>query len=288
MKIIIALLVPILLGIVVGSNLVPTMTVIILNQPTITLPIGVWLIIAIGLGLLSSIAIQLLMGIDRQLLKRQIRQLQSRSPQDEDVFTYTSATTRSNPSSAKTVEVVTENEPPAPAKPSRFKSYRSTFTERFTSSPPARSSGDDPSDDWEDPPLTNRQLDWDDSPPPRPQNRQATTNRFIPETDYPQERQRQNSDRDREIADRPIPTSKEVYDADFRLIQPPYKQPLETEFDDDLDSADFEYDDTDRSSDNSRSSVKPSSPNRSTPASNLDDEDWGFDFESPDTPAKAN
>ena len=290
MKIIIALLVPILLGIVVGSNLLPTMTVIILNQPTIALPIGVWLIIAIGLGLLSSIAIQLLIAMDRQLLKRQIRQLQSRSPQDEDVFTYTSPTTRSTAASAKTVEVVTDNEPPAPTKPSRFKSYRSKFTERFSRSPSARPIINDAIDDWADPPLTNRQLDWEDSPPPRPQNRQAATNRSTPETDYPQERQRQSSDRDRSdraIEDRWAPTSTEVYDADFRLIQPPYKQPLETEFDDDLDSADFEYEDTDRSTDNSRSSVKPSSPS-STPASNLDDEDWGFDFESRDTPAKAN
>ncbi len=240
MKIIIALLVPILLGIVAGSNLVPTMTLIILNQPTIALPIGVWLTIAIGLGLLSSIAIQLLIAIDRQSLKRQIRQLQSRSPQDEDVFT------------------------------------------RPPSAQPIVNEAIDDIDDWENPPVTNRQLDWEDSPLPRPQNRQAATNSSIPETDYSQERQRQNSDRDRWA-----PTSSEVYDADFRLIQPPYKQPLETEFDDDLDSADFEYDDPDRSSGNARSSVKPSSPS-SIPASNLDDEDWGFDFENRDTPAKAN
>jgi hypothetical protein len=57
MKIIIALLVPILLGIVVGSNLSPSIAIVILNQPTISLPIGVWLLVAIGLGLLSSLLI---------------------------------------------------------------------------------------------------------------------------------------------------------------------------------------------------------------------------------------
>jgi hypothetical protein len=41
MKIIIAVIVPILLGIVVGSNLLPTMAIVIFNQPTIALPIGV-------------------------------------------------------------------------------------------------------------------------------------------------------------------------------------------------------------------------------------------------------
>jgi hypothetical protein len=291
MKIIIALLVTILLGIVVGSNLLPTMTVIILNQPTIALPIGVWLIIAIGLGLLSSTAIQLLIAIDRRFLKRQIRQLQSRAQQDEDIFTYTPQATRTAASSAKTAGGDRENEPPAPRKSSRFKSYRSTFTERFTQPPAASPIINDGSDDWEDPPVKNRQLDWEDSAPPRPQNRQSSTNRSTFETDYPPERQSQRIDperQDRASEDRPIATSTEVYDADFRLIQPPYKQPLETEFDDDPDADDFEYDDTDRSNDNSRSSVKPSSPNRSNPASNLDEEDWGFDFESRDTPAKAN
>ena len=95
MKIIITLLVLISLGIVVGSNLLPTMTVVILNQPTVVLPIGLWLIIAIGAGLLSSSLIQLLISVDRRLLKRQIQQLQSRPQQDEDTFTYTSPATES-------------------------------------------------------------------------------------------------------------------------------------------------------------------------------------------------
>ena len=96
MKIVIALLVPILLGIVVGSNLSSVMTIVILNQPTIALPIGVWLLIAVGLGLLSSSLIQVGIWIDRRLLKRQIRQLQTRLQRsDEDIFTYTSSSAKS-------------------------------------------------------------------------------------------------------------------------------------------------------------------------------------------------
>jgi hypothetical protein len=291
MKIIIALLVPILLGIVVGSNLLPTMTVIILNQPTIALPIGVWLIIAIGLGLLSSIAVQISISIDRRSLKRQIRQLQSRSPQDEAVFTYTPQATRSSAASAKTAGEDPENQSSGAAKPSRFKSYRSTFTERFTQPRSSTPNIPDARDDWDDSSVTNRQLDWEDSPPPRPQNLQSSTNRSPVETDASSTRQSQPSDWERGSQRDRAPSevnSREVYDADFRLIQPPYKQPLETEFENDLDSEDFEYEDTDRSADKSRSSVKPSSPNRSTPTTDVDDEDWGFDFESRDTPAKAN
>ena len=290
MKIIVALLVPILVGIVVGSNLLPTMTVIVLNQPTIALPIGVWLIIAIGLGILSSIAIQLLISIDRRALKRQIRQFQSRSPQDEDVFTYTPQATRSSASSAKTAGEDPQNQSPAAAKPSRFKSYRSTFAERFTPSRSAAPNVTADRDDWDDSPVTNRQLDWEDSPPPRPQNFQSSANRSPVETDFPSARQSQPIYAEQGSQRNPEPssaTSREVYDADFRLIQPPYKQPLETEFDDDLDSGDFEYADPDRSADKSRSSVT-SSPNRSTPTTDVDDEDWGFDFDDRDTPAKAN
>ena len=291
MKIIIALLVPILVGIVVGSNLLPTMTVIVLNQPTIALPIGVWLIIAIGLGLLSSIAIQILISIDRRSLKRQIRQLQSRAPQDEDVFTYTPQANRSSASSAKTAGEDPENQPPAAAKPSRFKSYRSKFTERFTSPQSATPNVTNDRDDWDDPPVTNRQLDWEDSPPSRPQNLQSSTNRSSVETNSSPAQQSQPIYSERGLQSDREPsatTSREVYDADFRLIQPPYKQPLQTEFDDDLDSDDFEYEDTDRLADKSRSSVKPSSPNRSTPTTDVDDEDWGFDFDDRDTRAKAN
>ncbi|PSB50098.1 lipopolysaccharide assembly protein LapA domain-containing protein [Chamaesiphon polymorphus] len=290
MKIIILLLVPILLGIVVGSNLSPLMTVVILNQPTVSLPIGVWLIIAIGAGFLASCSIQLLISIDKRRLARQIRQLQSRlQQQDEDVFTYTSSETEA--------DSVRDKPDRAPSGTSRFRSYRSTAAERqdlrssqpFT--PPNRVDDDD---DWDEKPASNRQLDWEDSPPPRPKNARSTIDNSPIEDDArfvsSSERLRQQADLEPE--DRPLErdrtqTSREVYDADFRLIQPPYKQPLETEFDDDPDSEDFEYEPID-DDDKSPASVKPTSLNRSKPSSNLDDEDWGFDFDDRDTPARAN
>lgn len=286
MKIIILLLVPILLGIVVGSNLSPLMTVVILNQPTISLPIGVWLIIAIGAGFLASCLVQLLISIDKRRLARQIRQLQSRlQQQDEDVFTYTASETAADSGRDKP--------DPAPSGTSRFRSYRSTATERqdlrsdrpFT--PPNRV---DDADDWDEKPASNRQLDWEDSPPPRPKTARSTVDNSPIEDDSrfvsAPERLRQPADSEPLERDR-AQTSREVYDADFRLIQPPYKQPLETEFDGDRDSEDFEYEPID-DDDKSPASVKSTSPNRSKPSSDLDDEDWGFDFDDRDTPARAN
>ena len=74
------------------------------------------------------------------------------------------------------------------------------------------------------------------------------------------------------------------------MIQPPYKEPVETEFEDDRESEDFEYTeiDEDKDFDFSSSSVKPTAPNRATPSKNLDEEDWGFDFDDRDAPVRVN
>lgn len=284
MKIIIALLVPILLGIVVGSNLAPTIAIVIFNQPTIALPVGVWLTIAIGLGLLSSLAIQLLITVDRRQLKRQVRQLRSRLQQsDEDIFTYTSPPAADNSSPAQSVDMNATNESPPATKTSRFKSYRSNLADRFTNRSSVPSSVEDDGDDWEDPASLNRELDWEDAPAPREQSGRSARNSSTIENDrIPADR------RTRKISQQSQQTSREVYDADFRLIQPPYKEPLTTEFDDEPDTANFEDPPRDRDRDRSSSSVRSTDPNHTPPASNLDDEDWGFDFDDREPPARAN
>jgi hypothetical protein len=242
------------------------------------------------LGLLSSIAIRILLTIDRRLKDRQTRQVRSRSvgAADEDIFTYTSS---DRSSATKNVDPVTVDESPPPAKTNLFRSYRTQLTDRFTPKPSAQTSIDDGDDDWEDRSSENRQLDWEDSPLPRQQNVRSSNNRSTFETEPPPERQSQRIDPDRyaqTVEDRQFPTSREVYDADFRLIQPPYKQPLETEFDDEPDSADFDDTDLDEADDNSTASVTPTSSNRSSPPNDLDDEDWGFDFDDRDPPVRAN
>jgi hypothetical protein len=284
MKIIIALLVPILLGIVVGSNLAPTIAIVIFNQPTIALPIGLWLTIAIGLGLLSSLAIQILITIDRRRLKRQVRQLQSRLQQsEEDIFTYTSPTATGNSSPAKSVDMSAPNESPPATKTSRFKSYRSNLADRFTNRSSAPASVEDDRDDWEDPLPLNRELDWEDSPVPRPQSVGSTRNSSTIEAE------RIPADRStRKIPQQSQQNSREVYDADFRLIQPPYKEPLTTEFDDEPDTANFDDPPRDRDRDRSSSSVRSTDRDRTSPVTNQDDEDWGFDFDDREPPARAN
>jgi hypothetical protein len=284
MNIIIIFAILILLGIIVGSNLFLTMTVVIFSQPTVALPIGVWLTIAIGAGLLSSSLIQLTIFIDRRILQRQLRQLQSRTQQpDEDIFTYTSSPPEADNS--------TPDKSTTPPKTSRFKSYRSKLTDRFTNEPSNQSTPVDDRDDWGAEPAANRQLDWEDAPlPSRQQDRSSATDRSTIGNDFPPQRHNQYIYPDPPAAkiDSASPTSREVYDADFRLIQPPYKQPPATEFDDNDESFGREDTDTNQAEDDARSTayVKPISPPRPTPSNNLDDEDWGFDFDSQDAPVR--
>jgi uncharacterized membrane protein YciS (DUF1049 family) len=255
LKIIITLIALIVLGIIVGSNLIPTMTVTLLNQPTIALPIGLWVAIAIGLGLLSSSIFQFLIFLQRRSLDRQIRQLQARSKQNEDIFTYTpepaSANYRDEARGAST-------EPPAPKK-SIFSSYRANFNDRDKSSPTSKRSIVDDNDDWDAPPVTNRNLDWDEPAPARQQQTSSPSKNNYAE---------------------PVRRD-EVYDADFRLIQPPYKEPVdrsdypEPEADDDeLDEPKY----ADRSPPAANSTKRDPGSNQSE-----HDEDWGFDFDEDDT-----
>jgi hypothetical protein len=291
MQIIITLLVLIALGIVVGSNLFPTMAVIILNQPTISLPIGVWLLIAIGLGLLSSSLIQLLIWLDQQRLKRQILQLQSRLQQSaENIFTYkpqSPAASRADSAPPQPIDLDSTDSPPTPA--SRFRSYRANLTDRFTKkSAPKQSTRtiNHHDNDWETDSRSNQQLEWGD--PRSPSSVRA--NPLKTDQIY----RNQNT---QEVVTEVRQTSNEIYDADFRLIQPPYKEPLATEFDDDLDAIDsLDFDDTeidniedeDRDFNLRSNAVKSTSSNRSTPSGNLDEEDWGFDFDDRDRPVHTN
>jgi hypothetical protein len=280
LKIFLTLLLLIILGIVVGSNLLPTMTVTILNQPTIALPIGIWLAIAIGLGLLSSCTIQLLLFVERRQLNRKIRQLKLRLQQDDDIFTYTPSATAPSPTPDRASEY--KDDPREPKK-SLFSSFRIPFKEskfpndRADRKPYSSPNIDDDSDDWETETSNDRQLDWDEvRSTPRQQPRTSTSDNFaIPD------RQRYSS---------PFPQTvnrEEVYDADFRLIQPPYKEPLEDELD--YPESPEEYLEDDRFDREEAANFSPSSgefrsPNRDRRGTEREDEeDWGFDFDEEDT-----
>lgn len=272
LKITITLLVLIVLGIVVGSNFITPMTITIFSQPTISLPIGIWLAIAIGLGLLSSSIIQILLFLANRRLDRQVRQLQSRLQQsDEDIFTYTSAAA---PKPANVEPQIENRSTPEPSdlpnpKKSLFGSYRANIANKFNRVP-TRSPIVDDNDDWDDEPAPSPQLDWDEV---RSSSTQKSPN------------DRFSTPRSPSIARDP-----EVYDADFRLIQPPYREPSAVELDyAEEEEEDFEYTDRDENEDaySSPPAVESISKNRDPKSTLTDDEDWGFDFDEDDTPKNA-
>jgi hypothetical protein len=267
LKIIITLIVLIALGIIVGSNLIPTMTVTFLSQPTIALPIGVWVAISIGLGLLSSSIFQFCILLERRLLDRKIRQLQARSRQDEDIFTYTPEPSRANRNEEPdTRERVSPTEPPP--KKSIFSSYRANFADRFKSTPaPKRVVVEDGDDDWEDRPVSNRQLDWDDPEPVRQSKTSAASNSY-------------EAAAERSYAE-PVRRD-EVYDADFRLIQPPYKEPVDRDYPEPEEDYD-EDDELDEPNYVDRPPAAKSPHHNPGSKQSENDEDWGFDFDEEDT-----
>jgi hypothetical protein len=257
LKITITLLTLVTLGIVVGSNLSELMAVVILSQPTVALPIGLWLLIAIGLGLLSSSAIQLLLFLQRRSLSTKVRKLQQRlQEQDEDIFTYRSAAP----------EDLAETEPPNPEiKRNRFSFRRQQEplkSEPIFTSPRSTVSIEDDGNDWEDEPRSNRQLDWDDVPPTNPQPPRSQPAAYS--NPRPVE-SRFTSTREPELA-----RTDEVYDADFRLLQPPYKQ-VQTQ-------AEYEEDE-DELEDDEVEFEPPATVQEPKFTDRLDDEDWGFDFD---------
>ncbi len=267
LKIIITLLVLVIFGIIVGSNLSVLMTVVVLSQPTVALPIGIWLIIAVGLGILSSSLIQLLVFLQQRSLTKKIRQLQTRlQAQDEDIFTYTSS---ANPASNPEPKI-----DPTSSR-NRFSFGRnqqqptSNQSSNFSTPPPAKPSGAKDLDDWEDEPIFSRQMEWDDLPSPQQQT--VRTSDDTPAYSNSVEREqldfRSRSNRQSEGT-----RTEEIYDADFRLIQPPYKQPPDEE---DPEYIDEEYDDP-------VDFGEPIVSRQSNPQSDIDTEDWGFDFDDED------
>jgi uncharacterized membrane protein YciS (DUF1049 family) len=244
LKIVITLVTLIILAIAIGSNLPSIVTVVVLSQPTVMLPVGVWFAIAIGLGLLSSSAIQLLIWLQNRTLTKKVRQLQSRL-QDvgEDVFTY----------AAPPPEPPTSN-----TRFARDNFESSNSPPNFTTPAPVKPQSIDDNDDWEYAPVAKPQPEWEDVSPPPP--RQQTT-RSQERSSYPP--------RQTFVEDDDLDAREGVYDADFRLIQPPYKAPIEIEEED-------EYDDEDI--DDKELPPPPQSP-KSTRVDDTEAEDWGFDFD---------
>ena len=251
-----------------GSNLAPTMMVTILNQPMTALPIGFWLAISIGLGLLSSSLIQLLLFSERRLRDRQIRQLKLRlQQQGDDVFTYTSAAPKPQERTDPDPPPQASTAPPTQKK-SIFSSYRANFANSFDRQPATRSSYvDDRDDDWEEESISNRQPEWDNTPLPS-RSPQVTERSDLP----------RSSGDDNLRPQMPRENRDDVYDADFRLIQPPYKEPAAVELDDLEPAEEFEYSTRDR--------VKNSEFSQSSNNS-VEEEDWGFNFDE-DNPSVKN
>jgi uncharacterized membrane protein YciS (DUF1049 family) len=132
-------------------------------------------------------------------------------------------------------------------------------------------------DDWETESIPQETVEWEEREQPP---RQSAVPSSVSIDDNPPPRARF---RDREEDDRAeiLDSREEVYDADFKLIQPPYKQPLAEEIDypepepeEEEEYSEPEEDDRVEEPRDTRDRVASTGTNRDD-----DNEDWGFDFD---------
>jgi uncharacterized integral membrane protein len=233
-KIIAILLIAIALGIVVVSNFSPAIPIVLFGSQTLALPMGVWLLLAIAGGFLLGSLLQVLFYLQRRPLTKRLRQLQQQLGYEEDVFTYRSPRSSDNNNPTSRQQVV-----------------------------------DVDVDDWETEPLPRDIGNWEDTvtPPRAATNTRSRSSKYTEDRydddDYSPPRQREENE-----------SSNTVYDADFKLIQPPYKEPPDSTADDYPEPEEF-----DREYDFPRTEAEAAPPREPNSYNREDEDDWGFDFE---------
>ncbi|MBD2741140.1 LapA family protein [Coleofasciculus sp. FACHB-1120] len=204
-----------LLMLVLGSlallalqNLSPVLALVFLGAKTQALPVGVWILAAIALGALTGSFLQLLSYLQRRPLQTRIRTLEAA-------------------------------ETPRPSQPRRETAQSTSSTQQTSYTPPPppqESNPDTDGDDWEDEVADDD--DWDESEEPRDRtpSPQPFAKEFVEErerTTYERQQEPKSASRSgsvysysyREPRNSGVGKTEAVYDANYRVITPPYQEP---------------------------------------------------------------
>lgn len=198
MRLILLLVVVIGLGVFAWQNWQPVLELNFLGGKTQTLPLAVWILGAIASGFFTSIIVQLLNNL-------------SVASQQPNIKEPVSKQSRPNP-----------QPPENPA--GNQSSYADTSEDDI----------DDDVFDWEEEPSSKSQTesDWEDEEEPKPQD---TVKSNIYEVRQQPKTATQSgsvySYSYRESKDSGVGKTDRVYDADYRVITPPYKPPVEQQDD---------------------------------------------------------
>lgn len=199
------------------SNMSPALPLVFLGMRTVTLPLAAWMGIAIAAGAITSFCLQLLNASPRNYSTRRVAEVRD-VPPSRDSFRHESP------------------EPEAPEPRTRYTSPPET--------PPRK-----PTSDWEE--RVGEDWDFDEEPTisaserPSPdfESDRSTSTSSSESTDY--EVQQEPTTRSqtgsvysfsyRKPSESGVGRTEAVYDANYRVITPPFKSPNELEEDDEED-----------------------------------------------------
>lgn len=183
------------------QNLSPALPIVFLGIRTQALPISAWILVAIASGFFISLFLQLLSYLQRRSLQARIRQLEAEPPRSAPRATYESTNRQ------------TSYTPPPPQK----------------ETPPASDESDwdfeGSNDEEED--------DWNIEEPPEPTPTQPPRYQEPEPKDYETRQEPKSSSKTgsvysysyREPSQSGAGKTEAVYDVNYRVLTPPYRQP---------------------------------------------------------------
>ena len=214
------------------SNLSPVLPLVFLGRTMVPLPLAAWIGGAIAAGAITSFCLQILSSLQRGYPTRSFEE-----PREIPRRTRVSSRDSEEP----TPESQTPYTPPSPPPP-----------------PPKAPTSREASD-WEEPVSTD--WDFDEEPAAQTANRKdfdqerPMTTPTADSTNYEVKQEPKTTSKSgsvysysyREPSESGVGKTEAVYDANFRVITPPYQKPPEPEEDDDWGfDDDDEFDDKDR------------------------------------------
>jgi len=209
------------LGLLVAQNLSPILPIVFLGMKTQALPVAMWIMLAIALGFFTSAFLQLLNYLQRRPLLARIRQLEAQQ--------RTSTSARSE--SSQTTSRQTSYTPPP---------QQSTPTNDDASDWDAEESEEDEDWDIDEEPETTSRKDPRDARnyEVKQEPKTSTVTGSVYSYGY------------REPQDSGVGRTEAVYDANYRVITPPYHEPSKNQ-EEEEDDWGFEDDEEDEDRDRS-------------------------------------
>ncbi|WP_448562658.1 hypothetical protein [Trichothermofontia sp.] len=250
-----------MLGIVVAQNVAVSLRLVVLGQPTIALPLGVWVVLAGLAGAGTTAVLTALFRwsnyLTRQAIKRALRTdaLGGPSPASPSPATATSPPSSRHDATGETCREQRRPSWPCSTPPMPSPSPMGLPTPTAAPFSPQATSvqaSTNTTEVWDDWAGDDRDRDWEDTPPPpttastqsfpRPDPSRPEDRRETPPT--ASHRSSVYSYSAQQLGNPAVGRSEAIYDAEYRVIIPPYRPLTEDSLSDADYDADYDADDS--------------------------------------------